>query len=134
MKDTRPPILDSVSARCAVLIRRTHAFAAGDDRAWDSWASLVIERKGLGNNASAAMPLVTDAFLRGVQFGLKAHLPVDPEILQDATAKFGRISLKAYARQECARAFTALGLGDNSGVNEACRNGEKALDSLGAPA
>lgn len=128
---TKAPDLSPASARAATLLRRAHAHCAGDDAAWDGWAAAVIDSKGQHNNATISAPLVTDAFLRGLQVGLKAHLPVDSEELEAAKIKFERLTLKAYVRQETARSYAALAIGELTIITEACRNGEQALKKLG---
>lgn len=128
---TNAPDLSPSSARAATLLRRAHAHCNGDDAAWDAWAGAVIDSKGQHNNATISAPLVTDAFLRGLQVGLKAHLPVDSEVLDTVKVKFERLTLKAYVRQEVARAYAALAIGELTIISEACRNGELALKKLG---
>lgn len=58
------------------IINKAVSLCKGEDHAWDAWALRHSAIKGGMLNGIAGLPMATDAYIRGLQAGLKAHIPI----------------------------------------------------------
>ena len=127
------PELTPDRARSLEMLKLAHATCAGQDAGWDAWAGAFLKRGGAPPLGTVAMPVAADAYLRGLQAGLKAHVPVEAERIAETKVEFEVLSLKALVRMEIAVAMGALIVNNADKGRKAMDECQRGLVRLGVP-
>lgn len=131
LHDKGPPIdFAPIAARVQGLIRRASEIARGDDQVWDIWITRHLGSPNGALNAIAGLPMATDAFMRGLQAGLKAHIPIESEQFAEKRREFSALISKAMIRYASVDAATNVISKDAKAVLEAVSKAEMAFKRL----
>ncbi len=119
------------SLRVQGLVKKVAERCSGEDAVFDVWAKRHLATQGGMMNGIAGLPLATDAYARGLQAGLKAHIPIaDDEHFQQKRLEFGELIARSVARYTIINAVSKIITEDEKGVLQSCDACEESLKRL----
>lgn len=108
-----------LTKRVQALIVQAAEVCKGEDPVWDVWIVQHLGRPEGALNGIAGLPMATDAYMRGLHHGLKAHIPIaDTEEFAAKRNEFAAYIARAAVRYGVVEAASKVILGDEKAIKE----------------